>query len=125
MEPIDFITIAILVSLITGAIVTNFSDNSYKRFVIKNKHLIEKVSDSNYRIPNLSGYHTEVTIRLMDENNSYTLIFRGDRCSLLWDFRKDKKIMLSIPYDSYKGRDTTIDEEMVNVILNKKYNLEQ
>lgn len=42
----------------------------------------------------------------------------GDRDSFLWELRKDKKIMSSIPYDRYKGKNVDIDVELISVFKN-------
>lgn len=112
---IKYIFILMLVMVVFHSCCT---EKSQKEFIINNIDKFEKLSDNSFVIEKLDGYYTEKTISFQTDS-SFTIICWGDRNSILWYLKKDKKITVSIPYDRSKNENVDIDVKLMNV-FNKK-----
>jgi len=66
-------------------------------------------------------YYKDITLRLLDKSDStYQIIFWGDRESILWDFKLDKDVRVTIPYNRYKDKDVALDVQVFELIKNFK-----
>jgi len=89
-----------------------------KNFIITHERNIvtEKTGDNKlYVIKFNRGYYTDMTIR-MNSDSSYTIVKWGDRDSWMWGFKLDYHFDVDIPYDRSKGKDVSMDVELINII---------
>jgi hypothetical protein len=97
------------------------SDKGMKKYVLAHKDMIKKegnilkISSTDFK------YYTDITLRLLDSNDStYQIVFWGDRNSKLWDFKLDKSITVTIPYNRYKNKNVNLDVQVFELINNFK-----
>lgn len=103
-------TIGLIVILIGSTPV--MTNNQCKKYIIEHKDNIIKESESNYRLySNDLKYYEEVTISIRD--NSYYIIFWGDRDSWKWNIKLDKNFSANIPYKEYKNKNVKLDKKLL------------
>jgi hypothetical protein len=89
----------------------------WKEYVIKHKADFHKTEHGLKTDSTAYSYYTDVTLKLLEGSDStYQLIFWGNRDSKLWDFKLDKLIIVDIPYNRSKGKDVTVDNEIIEFI---------
>lgn len=95
----------------------------FKKFIIENKDKIKYIQDGDYSIysiDSLSGYYTDVSIRLKSDS-TYDVVFWGNRKSWLWNYKLDYYFSVDIPYNRYKRKNVEIDIEIINILKNIKF----
>ena len=103
------------------------TENGCKKYVIKHKS--EIIRDTNIYMPSDPSiyykinkcdykYYTDITIKLISDS-TYYIIFWGDRNSLQWDLRLDKYFEVDVPYNRCKGKNTKLDEQILEILKNK------
>lgn len=126
MKKITNKTLLILGSIIAFAALFFYiflyqTEEQYKKLVITNADSLEKVNDNIFIVKIDNSYYSEISVSLHSDS-SYTIICWGNRKSLLWDFRKDKAITVSIPYRRYKGGNVDLDVKLIRVLSSKGIN---
>ena len=113
-----------LIIMIVYAILRSEPSNTYcKKFVITHRN--EWISDPGknkgfYWINHTDKkYYIDVTIKRLD-NDAYTIVFWGDRRSLLWRFRLDKHFTVDASYRESKNQDVTLDRQIIQIIKNNE-----
>ncbi len=100
----------LIISLINFSLI---SDSSVKEYVILNFDKFEK-SEHGYRYKTDDlFYYEEITFRKTSEN-TYQIILWGNRNSLLWNFKRDKQIIVDVLYSRYYD---TIEVEDICLML--------
>lgn len=84
-----------------------------KNLLLNNSDKVRMVSDNQFILENLDGYYEEVTLSFQTDS-SYVIICWGDRKSFWWDFIRDEKIVVSIPYNRYKGKNVELDVKIID-----------
>ncbi len=87
-------------------------DSSAKQYVIDNYFKFENVSNDNFQpSKNLKTkdlfYYTDVTLRIISDS-TYQIICWGDRNSILWYFKLDKQIVVTMNYGDITNQDKMI-----------------
>ncbi len=97
------------------------SDKGMKKYVLAHKDMIKKegnilkISSTDFK------YYKDVYLRLLDGvDSTYQIVFWGDRNSKLWDFKLDKSITVTIPYNRYKNKNVNLDVQVFELINNFK-----
>jgi hypothetical protein len=98
------------------------TDKGMKKYVLSHKEMLKKEENNLLMIPSTDyKYYKDITLRLLDSADStYQIVFWGDRESILWRFKLDKHITVSIPYNRYKGKDVNLDTQVFDLINNLK-----
>lgn len=117
----------ILVLFLLFIIIVNVEENIFtekecKNYIIEHKDEIKR-SDrgdtdewTNFKIDSCdNSYYTDITLRISSDS-SYYVIFWGDRDSWKWRFKSDKWFTVDIPYNRYKGKNTELDEKILNIL---------
>ena len=111
-----------LIILVIGILVSCSSDDHYKTMLLSNIDRVEKTGDGIYNLDSIEdSYYTEIQIMFYEDTPAYYIICWGDRSSILWDFRKDRKIHTSLIYDMSKGEDVYLDYMIHKNINNTKF----
>jgi hypothetical protein len=94
------------------------TDKGMKKYVLTHKEMIKKENNNLLVIPHTDfKYYKDVTLRLIDGTDStYQIVFWGDRESILWRFKLDKLVRVTIPYNRYKGKNVELDEKVYEMI---------
>ena len=91
----------------------------YKDYVINHASDIREYKEGNANVYIIDTcefrYYQDVTIR-MNDSNSYTLVFWGDRDSWLWRFKLDKHFTVDIPYNKHKGINVDKDMSVIRAV---------
>lgn len=114
-------SVVVTIAIVFGYL-SCFSDSAYKDLVINNSGKMRQELEQNdiYVIDSLDGYFTKITISEIGDDSSCILTFCGDRNSNWWWLRKDKQIVVDIPYSIYMGRNTDKDMELIKAITLKR-----
>jgi ABC-type uncharacterized transport system auxiliary subunit len=94
------------------------TDKGMKKYVLAHKAMLKKEENNLLVIPSTDyKYYKDITLRLLDGTDStYQIVFWGDRESMLWRFKLDKHITVSIPYNRYKGKNVNLDTQVFDLI---------
>jgi hypothetical protein len=105
--------VSILLFIIILMIKSPFlSDKAVKDYVINNYYKFENVPQDQFKpsksltTKNLS-YYTDITLRIITDS-TYQIICWGDRNSILWYFKLDKQIIVTMNYDKINDQDKMI-----------------
>lgn len=109
MRILNPISVLVFVIVSIGCI----NENKYKYILIDKMHYTFILTENIVILENLDGYYGEVSFTLTDDS-SYVMVLWGDRESLWWNIRKDKVILVDVPYDRYKGRNVDLDVELIS-----------
>ncbi|MFA5207439.1 MAG: hypothetical protein WC428_02165 [Candidatus Paceibacterota bacterium] len=116
-----FVVMICSVSFIIAIASPFLTEKDMKKYVLAHKDMIKKEGNI-LKIPSTDfKYYTDITLRLLDTNDStYQIVFWGDRDSKLWDFKLDKPITVTIPYNRYKNKNVNLDVKVFELINNFK-----
>lgn len=98
---------------------SEISTKRCKKYIIKHASYIVK-DKYGYSIDTCIGlpYYTDISIR-MDSDNSYNVVFWGNRESFLWNFRLDKHFSADVPYEKSKKHNVELDEQILSILKSK------
>jgi hypothetical protein len=106
--------VSILLFIIILMIKSPFiSDLSVKQYIINNYYKFENVPQDQFKpsksleTKNNLFYYTDITLRIISKN-TYQIICWGDRNSILWYFKSDKQIVVTMNYDKIDDQDKMI-----------------
>ena len=117
---IPIFAFALIIFSLTFLLVIAFpfmTENAHKRFILANQDkIIHK--DKVLVIPITPyKYYKNITLRIVDPvDSSYQIVLWGDRESILWRFKLDKQIHVTIPYDRYKHKNVELDKMIFELI---------
>lgn len=127
-----YISIIIYITIfITFFIITypHLTDNYCKKYLIgnsnsmsKDKYYMYDKGVNSYALAldsNNYSYYTDMTCTLIDDS-TYQIIFWGNRDSWKWNIKKDKCLIVDIPYERYRGKDVSLDIEVLKAIKKSK-----
>ena len=98
---------------------SEFTNSNYKNCIIENKYYLQicEYNTPDNRLFEMyfkDSYYTDATIRVMPDS-AYTIIFWGNRKSIMWDIRKDYSFTVEIPYNRSKGKDVSKDIKIFEI----------
>ena len=114
------LTSGLVLALILGIILiiasSGISDRQCKKYIISHADDLRRSKQNPFilRIDSLElDYYQDATIRYSDE--SYSIVFWGNRESFLWKVRRDKYFVMDIPYWKSKNLTTKDDETLIEI----------
>ena len=113
--------IALLIILVSQT--PYLGEKKMKKYVLEHQDQIEKTSNeymSYLTIPKTEyKYYTDISLKLLDEN-TYMLIFWGDRNTWKWNIKLDNDITVDVKYkEIVKNKDVTLDKKVLEFIKSK------
>lgn len=119
----------VFVCLITALLILAISKTPYlsekkmKKYVLDHQDQIEKTNNGYMTYLTISKteykYYTDISLKLLDEN-TYMLIFWGDRNTWKWGIKLDGDVTVDVRYQEIvKRKDVTLDKEVLKLIKDK------